>query len=81
MLESAQGGLRSLAPRDDDLFIGYDGAIAGGEYTGHGRRATRIHLDLAARRELHGAFKPVGIRHEPDLHKYGVCGAPLSLSL
>src|ERR1700730_6055010 len=70
VVESAQRGLRPLTHRNDDLLVGYYGAVSGGEYSGHRCLAERIDLDLPVRRELDGTLHPVGVRHEPDLDEH-----------
>src|ERR1700721_2584117 len=57
VVERAERRLRSLAHRYDDLLVGYDGAIPGGENTGHGCPSARVDLHFAARRQLHRAFQ------------------------
>ena len=50
MIERAQGRLGSFSDGDDDLLVRNDRAVTGGKHPGYGRLATRVNLDLAARR-------------------------------
>src|SRR5579863_338434 len=70
VVECAERGLCALAHRDDDLLVRYYGAISGGENAGHGCPTARVDLDFAARRQLHRAFEPVGVRYQPDLYEH-----------
>src|ERR1700692_3786241 len=84
MVEGAKRSLRPLTHRNDDLLVGYYGAVSGGEYSGHRCLAARIDLDFPVRRELDRTLQPVRVRCESDLYEHagefhGMEGAALPI--
>src|SRR5690606_8808868 len=69
VVEGTQRGLGAFAHGDDDLLVGHRGHVTGREHAGDVGLALGVDDDLAEARQLDGAFQPVAVGQQADLHE------------